>query len=450
MSPAEDYSEFRQGWRVVFASLVGIGLGLSPVPFYTIGMLAPELARAFHWSFGKIMGGLTVTSLTVLIASPVVGLLADRFGVRKVVLTSIVLFGCAFASFSLTQGSLPLFYLTWGAVALGGAGTLPITWTRAVNNWFDVRKGLALGLSLLGTGLFGFFIKPICAWLIAHEGWRATYLVIGAMPLTISLPIAFFFFHDVGERTPRSGTPGTGTSRSETPSVATQGIDPIVPGMSFAGALRDWRFWVLAVAFVPISFALGGPIPNMENILATHGFDKPNIATLVPFIGLSVIAGRIIGGWLIDRIWAPGVAFVLLSLPAISCWLLAHGPIDHRTALLCIALIGFAAGVEYDLMAFLVARYFGMRSYATIYGTLYGCFALGAGVGPLLFGNAFDKTHSYSHMLVVSCVILVAAALMLLTLGRYRRFGPDPLPLSGTAPPFYTAAPAPGRTQANM
>jgi predicted MFS family arabinose efflux permease len=403
MSSSKDYSEFRQGWRVVLASLVGIGLGLSPVPFYTIGMLAPELARAFHWPFGKIMGGLTITSLTVLIASPLVGLLADRFGVRKVALASIVLFGCSFAAFSLSQGSLPLFYLTWGAVALGGAGTLPITWTRAVNNWFDMRKGLALGLSLLGTGLFGFFIKPICAWLIAHEGWRATYLVIGAMPVCISLPIAWLFFHDVGKQSRRTET-------------------EIVPGLSFAEALRDWRFWVLAVAFVPISFAVGGPIPNMENILATQGFDKAGIATLVPFIGLSVIAGRIIGGWLIDRAWAPGVAFVLLSLPAIGCWLLAHGPIDYRTALFCIALIGFAAGVEYDLMAFLVARYFGMRSYATIYGSLYGCFALGAGVGPLFFGNAFDKTHSYGAMLMISCVILVMSALMLLTLGRYRRF----------------------------
>jgi predicted MFS family arabinose efflux permease len=435
MSSTPDYSEFRQGWRVVLASLVGIGLGLSPVPFYTIGMLAPELARTFHWPFGKIMGGLTITSLTVLIASPLVGLLADRFGVRKVALTSIVLFGFSFAAFSLTQGSLPLFYLTWGAVALGGAGTLPITWTRAVNNWFDVRKGLALGLSLLGTGLFGFFIKPICAWLIANEGWRVAYLVIGAMPLTISLPIAWLLFHDVDEAAKRTD--------------ATR-IDPvIVPGMHFAAALRDWRFWVLAVAFVPISFAVGGPIPNMENILATEGFDKPRIATLVPFIGLSVIAGRIIGGWLIDRLWAPGVAFVLLSLPAIGCWLLAHGPVDYRTALLCIGLIGFAAGVEYDLMAFLVARYFGMRSYATIYGSLYGCFALGAGVGPLLFGNAFDKTHSYSHMLVVSCVILVAAALMLLTLGRYRRFGPDPLQDSKIAPLFCTAAPAPRKTPAS-
>ena len=414
------YGEFERGWRVVLAAFVGIGLGLSPVPFYTLGMLAPELAREFHWPFASIMAGLSITSVTVLIVSPLVGLLADRVGVRRVVLTSVALFGLAFAAFGLTNGSLPLFYVNWAVLALGGAGTLPITWTRAVNDWFDRRKGLALGLSLLGTGLFGFLIKPACAWLIAHQGWRMTYAVIGALPLMIAWPLAFWFFHDTGEHAARRDR----TTHPETPSPSTDAaMAETLPGASVRRALRDWRFWVLAVAFVPISVAVGGPIPNMENILATQGFGKPAIAGIVPFIGLSVIAGRLIGGWLIDRLWAPGVAFVLLSLPAFGCWLLAHPPLVHATALLSIVLIGFAAGVEYDLMAFLVARYFGMRAYSAIYGALYGCFALGAGVGPLLFGRAFDRTHSYAGMLLLSGVMLVASAALLLTLGRYRSFG---------------------------
>ena len=411
MSPdRRDFAEFGTGWRVVFASLVGIGLGLSPVPFYTIGMLAPELARRFHWEFAQIMGGITIMTGTVLIAAPLAGMLADRFGVRRVVLASIVAFGLSFCAFAATAGSLPLFYANWALLAVAGAGTLPITWTRAVNNWFEVRKGLALGLSLLGTGLFGFLIKPICAWLIAHVGWRDTYLAIGAMPLAISLPIAWAYFHDTVD----SGAASRGAART-----------PAVPaaGLTFREALREWRFWLLAFAFVPISFAVGGPIPNMENILALHGFHTAQIATLVSFIGLSVVSGRLIGGWLIDRVWAPGVAFLLLSLPAISCWLLSRASLSYSSAVWCISLIGFAAGVEYDLMAFLVARYFGMRAYASIYGSLYGCFALGAGVGPLLFGAEYDRTHSYSQVLEISAVMLVASALLLLTLGRYRKYG---------------------------
>ncbi|KAB2837615.1 MAG: MFS transporter, partial [Burkholderiales bacterium] len=92
-APAAGYGEFREGWPVVLAAMLGIGIGLSPVPFYTIGMLAPELAKAFKWEFGAIMVGLPIMTFAVLIASPVVGWLADRYGVRKVALTSVLLFG---------------------------------------------------------------------------------------------------------------------------------------------------------------------------------------------------------------------------------------------------------------------------------------------------------------------------------------------------------------------
>jgi predicted MFS family arabinose efflux permease len=400
-----DYSEFKGGWRVVVASLVGIGLGLSPVPIYTVGMFAPELAGEFHWKFAQIMFGLTVMSITVLFSAPVAGFLADRIGVRRVVLGSCALFGLSFAAFAATGRSLPLFYLTWAAVAVVGSGTLPFTWTRAVNNRFETRKGLALGLSLLGTGLFGSLLKPTSAWLIAHVGWRFAYLGVGALPLAISLPIAWVFYHDRGP-----------TVDARTKSAGS------VSGATFTEALRDWRLWVLAVAFVPISFAVSGPIPNMENILSLHGFDKTTIATLVTFIGLSVVIGRLLSGWLIDRLWAPGVAFVLLSLPSLAYWLLARQNLSFDQALLCICLIGLAAGVEYDLMAFLVARYFGKRSYGTIYGALFGCFALGAGIGPVIFGFDFDKSHSYGDALMASAIMLVVCAALLLTLGPYRRF----------------------------
>jgi predicted MFS family arabinose efflux permease len=409
------YGEFRRGWPIVLSAMLGIGLGLSPVPFYTIGIFAPELARTFHWGFGQVMGGLPITTLAVLVASPLVGLLADRFGVRRVALVSVALFGASFMAFAASNGSLVLFYINWGVMAFIGAGTLPITWTRAVNNAFDVRKGFALGLSLLGTGLFGYLVKPFAAAIMAAWGWRVAYVAIGALPLLVALPVAFFGFHDVDAR-------GNVVDRK----AAQAERRAATPGLTFAQAIRHWRFWVLALAFLPISFAVGGPIPNMENILKLAGFTPDKIVTLASLIGLSVIGGRVIGGWLIDRIWAPAVALALIGAPAAACWLLAHGPLTYGICALSIIMIGFAAGVEYDLMAFLVARYFGMKSYAAIYGALYGFFAAGAGVAPVVFGQAFDRTHSYAQPLILSAGMLLAGALLLLTLGRYRRFdGPS-------------------------
>lgn len=413
MSAVSEGTEFRRGWPIITSAMFGIALGLSPMPFYTVGIFAPILAREFHWTFAQIFAGITCTTAAVIVASPVVGFAADRYGVRTVALTSVVLFGLSFMALGLGTGSLPLYYGTWVVAALLGAGTLPITWTRAVNNGFQSGKGLALGLSLLGTGLFGYLVKPFAAWLIAGFGWRGAYVALGALPLLISWPIGLLCFRD----------PGQGVIDPQRRLAAARLQASRTPGLTMRETLADWRFWLLAGCFVALAFAVGGLIPNMENILRITGFQQPDIVRLTSLIGLSVIVGRILGGWLIDRFWAPGVAAVLLGAPAFACLILAGASFDNRAAAVAIGLIGLAAGAEYDLLAFMVARYFGMKSYGGIYGALYSCFALGAGVGPVAFGANFDRTHGYAESLHLAAGLFIVPALAMLLLGRYREFG---------------------------
>jgi MFS family permease len=404
--------EFRRGWPIVAAAMFGIALGLSPMPFYTIGIFAPILAQEFHWSFAQIFAGITCTTAAVIVASPAVGFAADRFGVRPVALTSVALFGLSFMGLGLGNGSLTLYYVTWLVIALLGAGTLPITWTRAVNNGFQSGKGLALGFSLLGTGLFGYVIKPLAAWFIAEFGWRGAYVAIGALPLLISLPIGLLWFRD----------PAQGLIDPRQRRAASQLQAARTPGLTLRETAGEWRFWLLAACFIALAFAVGGLIPNMENILKLAAFEHRDIVRLTSLIGLSVIVGRVLGGWLIDRFWAPAVAAVLLGAPAAACLMLAGPALDYRAAMLAIGLIGLAAGAEYDLLAFMVARYFGMKSYGGIYGALYSCFALGAGVGPVVFGANFDRTHAYGESLHLAAALFLIPALALLLMGRYRNF----------------------------
>jgi MFS family permease len=409
---AKGYAEFRRGWPVVLCAMIGIGLGLSPVPFYTIGIFRPHLQEAFGWDGASIMLGISFSTLGVIIVSPLVGLLADHFGVRIVALVSILLFGLSFMGFSLSNGSLPLYYANWALVALLGAGTLPITWTRAVNNWFDLRKGFALGLCLLGTGLFGYLVQPFTAAVIAAYGWRIAYVAIGALPILISFPLALWGFRDVG--------PAGQTAQARKASEALRA--EMTPGLSAAAVFASWRFWVIALASLFIAFVIGGAIPNMGGILKLNGFAQDDIVHIASLIGIAVIVGRIAGGWFLDRFWAPAVAVVMLGAPSSACWILAHGPFGYAVTGAAVFMIGFAAGVEYDLMAFLLARYFGLKSYNVIYGALYGAFALGAGTGPVAFARAFDKTQSYDIPLMASMVLMLTAVGLLLTLGRYRHF----------------------------
>ena len=411
---ASQYAEFRFGWRVIVSSAIGIGLGLSPLPFYTIGVFVGPLAGQFGWGIDQIMLAFPFFTLAAVIASPIVGQLTDRFGPRRVALTSIVLFSITMMSFSLQNGSIVMWLGTWIVLAFAGAGTLPITWTRAVNSWFFRKRGLALGFALIGTGLFGLLAKQYAFFLIEQVGWRLAYVGVGALPLLVAWPIAFFLFRDASD--PRVA------DRVAQMEIQTEKKQVRHGGLSLRQALTDWRFWLLAYAFVPISFAVGGPIPNLETMLGNKGFTPDDAVDLAALIGIAVIIGRVAGGYLIDHFWAPAVAAIILSLPAVAMVMLAQPELSYAYAAIAIMILGAAAGVEYDLMAYLASRYFGLQHYASIYGALYGFFALGAGIAPAVFGFFFEAEGNYDTILKISGALFVAGAIPLLLLGKYRDY----------------------------
>lgn len=395
-------SEFRQGWPVLLAAMVGNGLGFVALPFYTIGALAPHLADEFGWKFSEIMAGMPIVSVVVLSLSPFVGRLADRIGVRRVALTSLLLYGVSFMLFAVNRGSLWVYYGNWVLLGVAGSGTLPLCWTRAVNNWFDANKGIALGITMMGTGLFGTLAKLTVAAVLLRWDWQMCYVLIGLAPILVAFPIGFIAFHD---RISRPVTDG--------------GVRAEAEGWDYERILRSWRFWMIGIAFMLVSFALGGPMPHLENILFDKGFPRTDAATIVAAFGLAVIVGRVAGGFLIDRFWAPFVAVALFLLPALGLGLFVAGGQSTAIAYLMIVLFGLGTGIEYDLMSFLIARYFGMRNYGSAFGALYVMFGIGAGGGPVLFGWVYDVQGHYATILQASIALLIIPCAMLLTLGRY-------------------------------
>jgi MFS family permease len=411
--------EMKRGWRIILAASLGVGTGLSPLPFYTIGVFIRPLSQAFGWTAEQILRVLVVTTLTVVVASPGVGLLTEKFGVRRVTLISTTGFGLCFLLFAFNTGSLWLFYATYALLALIGAGTLPITWTRAVNSWFRERRGFALGLSLLLTGVFGSLAQLYTNWMVDFGGWRIAYAGLSAFPLVIA------FCHE------RKEPAGDALPRRETE-----------PGLTLKRALATRPFWTIVIALILITVGVGGIIPNLIPLMGSKGIDHDTSVKLASIIGFAVLVGRPVGGWLIDRFWAPGVAFFILAAPALAFFVMSQGSPPAPALAACVFLIGFASGVEYDVIAYLVSRYFGMRSYSAIYGCLYVAFGLGAGFAPTLIARAYAAQKSYDPTLLVLAALLVAGAALLLTLGRYPVFGREQ---ADDAPPMATGLPRPAR-----
>lgn len=407
--------EFTRGWRVLIASLLGTAFGASPLPFNTIGFFIEPLQREFGWSKAEVSLGVTIYGVLGALLAPLFGWLADRYGVRRVALGSLTAFGLVFASFSLIPGELAWYYALWTLVGLVGIGSTPITWSRAINLWFFRNRGLALGLTLVGTSISAMLLPTLTVQLVGHIGWRGSFALLALLPLAIALPLGLAWF-----REPRA--------EERPPELAvTQDGNVTLAGRTLGEAMREYRYWALWLSIILISVAYGGALVHMPSMLGAQGFTPAEAASVMGVFGLSIFVGRIITGLLLDRLWAPLVTLPILCLPALSCWLLAT---DHSLtptlAVLAAFLLGFSSGAETDLIAFLAGRYFGMANYGQIYGMLYMAFGISTAVSATLYGWVRDTTGSYDTMLFAAGAMFVAGALLLLTLGRYPDFTTRP------------------------
>lgn len=456
--------EWANGWPIVLASLVGIMLCLSPLPYWALNVIGPELGKEFGWDRPTITAGYLYMTAGVLVSAPIAGLLVDKIGARKVLLPSIICLALGTMSFALMTPDPRVFYFIFFVTAVLGTGTLPITWTKAIVNNFDHYRGLALGIALTGTGIYGFVATPSIQFMIDNFGWRAAYLSVGILPLLFSLPIAYILFRDEKEEKSLQSADNSGVGRLLCLGLAfaaalfismqivtslTGFVGVIVLmavfllaylvlvytrnepgnreliGLSLRETMRNYRFWVIFFAFLLLGAVVSGIIANSKFILLDKGYTPQNATHLffgAGVIGLSTLVGRLLGGWLVDFVWAPLVAFVFMSLPAIGCLILA-GDMGVWMNVLALVLVGVAAGVEFDLMAYFVSRYFGMRSYALIYGLIYAAFGLGSGTSPIIFNILRGGDADYANVLKLVATGFVIGAVMLLFLGRYKDFG---------------------------
>lgn len=400
----EQRSEFRLGWKVLLAGFLGTMCGASPLPFNVLGFLFKPLESEFGWNVQQVSIGITIFGITASLLAPIFGWLADRHGVRKVAIWSLAGFILAFSSLYLTPPTLAGFYFLWFLVGLVGIGSTPVTWSRGLSLWFVRQRGLALGIMLVGTSAAALVVPQLAVWSGDTFGWRAIFPVVALLPLLVALPATIAFFREPrGDERPAELNTATGQ----------------LAGMTFGEAVRTRQFWLLWFSIFIIASAYGGAHIHMPNIVADHGIDRSAAAGIMGIVGIGLLVGRVGVGFLLDRFWGPMVAFPVLCLPAIACYLLMGTSSDMTMISMAAFFLGFAAGAESDLIAFLAARYFGMAHFGRIYGMLYMPFGLMSAISPVIYGTVRVNAGSYDPILIAAAAMFVIGGALLLALGRY-------------------------------
>ena len=409
-------SEFRRGYKPLLGALIGAGCGLSSVCFYTNGVFVAAISEDMNWSRGAIQVGVSIMILIAVITAPTVGWLIDRYGARRIALISLPLFGITLSGMSLVTDQIWTFYAGWTVMSIFAAGTLPITWTKVVNGWFDDFRGMALGLTLAGTGIAATLAPSYVVWLIDIMGWRNAYVALAFTVMAISLPSVYLLFKEPAES--QSGKVNQiDAAISKQPLMAT--------GLSVKEALKGYRFWVLSISLLLVAASISGVITNFVPLLTDKGLSFADAARYAGLIGVSVIGGRLVAGFLMDRLWAPMIAAIFLCMPCLAAFILTTGNISPMLLGLSALIVGLAAGAELDLMAFLVSRYFGLKHYGALYGGIYIFFSIGAGLAPAMFGWTYDMFGHYQAVLYMAAISSMIGACLMLTLGRYPLFDVD-------------------------
>jgi MFS family permease len=393
-------NEFKRGWAVLLGCFIGLGVGLTSMVYYSTGIWVRPWQEEFGWTRAEIGFQQSISVLVLMVLAPVVGRLIDRYGIRPVTAISLIGYASFLLLFPFMDGSLTMLYALSFGYAIFGIGTSGVAFTRAVNAFFVKNRGLALGISLTSGGVMAFAIPRFLTPFVAENGWRAGYIVMFLIVL-VSTPLVYFLLRDKPED---DGDDDMAAEQANS-------------GVMFAQAIRTVTFWKVAALFLFISSAVLGLIPAFIPLLQDAGLSPAEAGQLAALMGLSILVGRLLIGFIIDRIFAPYVTAVVFTLVALGCLSLGLGGVDF--AIFAAIALGFAVGAEVDLIGYFTARYFGMLNYGAIYGLLYSVFIFGAAIAPLYTGYIWDVTGNYDLALLIAAGLMIPVVIISLSLPRF-------------------------------
>jgi MFS family permease len=384
---------FFYGWVIVgcamFALLVANGFTIGGISVFDESLL-----REFGWSRATLKFRDLLTFAIAGLLGPLAGYLADRFGVRKLMLAGSVMLVVALSSYSQITSARGMYGVhVILALVLLMCGL--IVDVMLVSRWFVRNRGKALGILTGGASLGGAAFPQVCAWLLRSYGWRTSFLILASLGGVLFVLVWLL----VKEYPADMGLEPMGLDRNA--------VAKTDAGMEYSAALRTVTFWALAVTAMTTFYSIMSVSAHLFLHLRAQGFEPAAAARGLSLLFFAGLLGKFSVGFLADVMDRKRILQVSLILMFLGSVLLLSG----RPGLLWpfVALFGFGWGGIYTLLQFLTVSSFGLRAAGKILGTISVLDALGGGLGPWVTGVLFDRAHSYQTAFTIVCALLLVA-----------------------------------------
>ncbi len=380
--------------------------------FYSFPVFIGALQNEFGWSITQISFGVMIFAVVYGFSNPVVGVLINNIGTRKVMLISAIIASISNLGFAFMQ-QLWALYLVMAINGFAAVGITVLPAQTLLTNWFNIYRGRALALTFLGAGAGGFVIPQFCEYMIRIIDWRSVALFGSMMIWVFVIPLIAIF---VRSKPSEMGYLPDGDFSSEDNNM--EAIPPT--GLSVKQAFSTREFWLLvSIFFLQITGISAVNFHFIPFIEKEVGFTSQQAVFYYSLgIGFSMV-GRLIGGWLGDR-FKPQLIMVLTGIligtgPFIlEMFLIRLGLRNVNLLLLYAVPYGIGLGMNVIIIPLLISRCFGELNFPKITGLISMSFAAGIVIGIPVAGYIFDSLGSYEIVIASAMFACILSALLAL------------------------------------
>lgn len=392
--------EFRQHWRPLLASFLGMGSALS-LNSYILSIFAPYLIDEFGWTRAQ-WAMLGVVQILVMICLPIAGRLTDIYGVRRVAAVGALSFPLFLVAITFVDGNIRSYLAIYVAQTVVCSTATATVYSRVVAEAFTVRRGLALAICGSSPPIIGALGSPLISAFVEVHGWRAGYLVVAAFCAICAVATLWLL--------PRQ-------SRSMPLPRHTANVS------GTTGVYRDLvampAFWIMLAAILLVNAPFSLAHAQLKMVVLAQGLGDATAAMLVSVFAIGSIAGRIVSGWALDYLPSHWIAATSFVLPFFGLLLLASGMDTLAAVTLALLLIGLSFGGEADILPYLVTRHFGITIFSTVLGLMSAAIGASMAFGNFVIAMVLGATDSFNAYLVGAAAASLFGSSLFLLLGRF-------------------------------
>jgi MFS family permease len=401
---------FFYGWIIIAVTFVTMAIGVNARTSFSL--FFPPIIDEFGWERGVTAGAFSFGFVVSAAVSPLIGRMMDRFGPRAVMELGVALMAGGLLLAPLTTQPWHL-YVTIGVMV--GAGSICLGYSgqsQYLPNWFNRRRGLAIGFAFAGVGLGSITLLPWVQHMIEQTGWRTACTAMGILVLVVLAPINLLLHkrpEDIGLLPDGEAAPSASSAKP-----VSNIVDPEWAGIDWTlrRALRTARFWWIALGYFCGLYIWYAVQVHQTKYLLDIGFSPGVAVWALGAVSLLGIPGQIVLGHLSDRlgreaIWAASCLGFAICFAA----LIALAPFP---SLVLVYVMVFAQGAlgygVTSIMGAVVVEIFQGKHYGSIFGTIMLAALAGGAAGPWVTGVLHDHTGNYTIAFAVGIAVSVLSA----------------------------------------